>query len=203
VPTNNDRVKARVVRITDGDTIVVTIDGVEHKVRYIGVDSPEPGAYGGNLSSYINSQLVLGKTVTLVKDVSETDKYDRLLRYVFVGDTFVNYEMVRSGYATAGSWPPDTSCDSAFLTAFATAKSNKVGLWKPTATPVPYVPPVPLIIQPSKAPGGNCDPAYPTVCIPSPPPDLDCGQIPFRRFQVLPPDPHNFDGDHDGIGCES
>jgi hypothetical protein len=51
--------------------------------------------------------------------------------------------------------------------------------------------------------GTGCDPAYPTVCIPPPPPDLDCKDITFRRFTVLPPDPHRFDGDHDGIGCES
>lgn len=50
---------------------------------------------------------------------------------------------------------------------------------------------------------GPCDPAYPTVCIPPPPPDLDCGDVPYRDFQVLPPDPHRFDGDHDGIGCET
>ncbi len=53
------------------------------------------------------------------------------------------------------------------------------------------------------APSGNCDPAYPTVCIPPPPPDLDCGDVNQKRFTVLPPDPHRFDGDHDGIGCES
>lgn len=51
--------------------------------------------------------------------------------------------------------------------------------------------------------GGNCDPSYPTVCIPPHPPDLDCGDIPHRRFRVLPPDPHGFDRDNDGIGCES
>jgi hypothetical protein len=56
--------------------------------------------------------------------------------------------------------------------------------------------PVPLLGGP------GCDPAYPTVCIPPPPPDLDCADITFRRFTVLPPDPHHFDGDHDGIGCE-
>jgi len=55
----------------------------------------------------------------------------------------------------------------------------------------------------TQSPRDNCDPSYPTVCIKSPPPDLDCGQIPYRRFKVLPPDPHRFDGDHDGIGCES
>ena len=50
--------------------------------------------------------------------------------------------------------------------------------------------------------GTGCDPAYPTVCIPPPPPDLDCKDITFRRFTVLPPDPHRFDGNHDGVGCE-
>jgi hypothetical protein len=49
----------------------------------------------------------------------------------------------------------------------------------------------------------NCDPAYPTVCIPPPPPDLDCGDIPYTNFTVLPPDPHGFDADHDGVGCET
>ncbi|MFM6209826.1 MAG: hypothetical protein ACKPEN_01010 [Planktothrix sp.] len=54
----------------------------------------------------------------------------------------------------------------------------------------------------------NCDPAYPTdlagnkICIPSPPPDLDCKDISYRQFVVLKPDPHNFDSDKDGIGCE-
>lgn len=48
----------------------------------------------------------------------------------------------------------------------------------------------------------GCDPAYPSVCIPPPPPDLDCADVTYRRFTVLPPDPHHFDGDGDGIGCE-
>ncbi|MBC7260314.1 MAG: SH3 domain-containing protein [Chloroflexi bacterium] len=63
----------------------------------------------------------------------------------------------------------------------------------PCPTPVP---------PPSLAAKGNCHPSYPDVCIPPPPPDLDCKDIPFRRFRVLPPDPHRFDGDKDGIGCE-
>lgn len=66
----------------------------------------------------------------------------------------------------------------------------------PTVTTAPTATPEPP--QPS-----NCDPSYPTVCIPPPPPDLDCGDIPHRRFTVLQPDPHRFDGDKDGIGCES
>jgi hypothetical protein len=54
--------------------------------------------------------------------------------------------------------------------------------------------------------GGKCAASYPTVCIPPPPPDLDCGEIPYRNFRVrwdVPdPDPHRFDGNHDGVGCE-
>ena len=51
--------------------------------------------------------------------------------------------------------------------------------------------------------GNNCDPSYPNVCIPTYPPDLDCGEILFANFEVLQPDPHGFDRDNDGIGCES
>lgn len=86
--------------------------------------------------------------------------------------------------------------------------------WTATAAPPPTLPPQPTAVpptiapvvdtQPPPAPVGNCDAAYPDVCIPPPPPDLDCGDIPHRRFRVLAPDPHNFDGnDKDGIGCES
>ena len=71
--------------------------------------------------------------------------------------------------------------------------------------PAPPVEPEPAPpVEPEPAPGTGCDPSYPTVCIPSGPPDLDCGDIPHRRFAVLPPDPHGLDGnDGDGIGCES
>lgn len=56
--------------------------------------------------------------------------------------------------------------------------------------------------QPSQAASG-CDQSYPDFCIPSPPPDLDCKDIKRKNFRVLPPDPHKFDRDKDGIGCES
>ena len=76
-----------------------------------------------------------------------------------------------------------------------------------TAPPPPPPPPTtvaPVPVVPPTTAGGACDPAYPTVCIPPAPPDLDCGDIPYRRFTVLAPDPHGFDGnDNDGLGCES
>ena len=52
------------------------------------------------------------------------------------------------------------------------------------------------------APAFGCEPSYPDVCIPPSPPDLDCGDIAYGRFTVYPPDPHRFDGDFDGVGCE-
>lgn len=55
----------------------------------------------------------------------------------------------------------------------------------------------------SRASAARCDPAYPTVCIPPAPPDLDCPEIQYRDFVVYPPDPHHFDGDKDGVGCET
>lgn len=68
-------------------------------------------------------------------------------------------------------------------------------------SPSGFIPPPLPTATPTRGP--NCSPAYPTVCIPPPPPDLDCAQIPYRKFTVLPPDPHKFDSDKDGIGCES
>lgn len=80
----------------------------------------------------------------------------------------------------------------------------------PTATkpaPTKTRPPVPTAtqVQPTATlqPVASCDPSYPDVCIPPPPPDLDCKDIPYKRFRVLPPDPHRFDRDKNGIGCES
>ena len=74
---------------------------------------------------------------------------------------------------------------------------------KPTKAPKPTQPAKPTKTPKPSGGGDSCSPAYPDVCIKPPPPDLDCGDIPYRRFRVLPPDPHHFDGDHDGIGCES
>jgi len=89
-----------------------------------------------------------------------------------------------------------TSTNTPRPTATATATPSRTP--KPTATTKPTRTPKPTA---TRDPG--CDPAYPTVCIPSPPPDLDCSEIEYRNFTVLPPDPHNFDSDDDGIGCES
>jgi micrococcal nuclease len=198
IPKDTKRDVATVVGVTDGDTIRVEINGEVYPLRYIGIDapeSPEPLSYE---SWQANNELVRGQVVTLIMDVSETDKYARLLRYVVVGNTFVNYELVKQGVATAKQYDPDISCSSTFERAETIAQNTKAGMWVPTPTRWPTA-----TEGPGGGSGGNCSPSYPTVCIKPPPPDLDCGDIPYRRFKVLPPDPHNFDGDGDGVGCES
>jgi hypothetical protein len=71
----------------------------------------------------------------------------------------------------------------------------------------PFTPALAPVIQgqtaPPVPPAGNCDPSYPDVCIPPPPPDQTCDEVGLNDIRVVGADPHDFDGDHDGIGCES
>jgi micrococcal nuclease len=204
---------ASVVRVVDGDTIVVSIGGRDERLRYIGVDTPEtvdpnsPVGWMGPEATAANRELVERREVVLEKDVSEVDRFDRLLRYVWLreptGWLLVNAELLRRGYAQVVTYPPDVKYVELYLDAQAEARDAGRGLWG--AAP----PAAPPLAQPSasRAPfvgeqPGACDPSYPTVCIPPSPPDLDCPDITERRFDVLPPDPHRFDGDHDGMGCE-
>jgi micrococcal nuclease len=127
--------QAYCIRVVDGDTIVVQIEGKEYKVRYIGVDTPEtvdprrPVGYFGKQASEMNKTLVLNKAITLEKDVSNVDRYDRLLRYVYVGDVMINAELVRLGYAKAATYPPDVKYADKFVELEREARNNKVGLW--------------------------------------------------------------------------
>lgn len=129
IPKNKIEI-GEVIRVVDGDTIIVNISGVDFRIRYIGMDSPENGSTYGAEATEFNKKLVEGKTVLLIKDVSESDRFGRLLRYVIVDHTFVNFQMVKSGWAESGTWPPDTSCDSIFFTAEQMAEKTGLGLWK-------------------------------------------------------------------------
>lgn len=142
-PPNNDASQiltptedlARVTRVIDGDTIEVDINGSVYRVRYIGIDTPEtvhpskPQECFGEEASERNRQLVEDKIVRLEKDVSETDVYGRLLRYVWVGDIFVNDYLVRQGYAYASTYPPDVKYAEQFVQAQTEARENNRGLW--------------------------------------------------------------------------
>ena len=128
-------VQATCVRVIDGDTIEVLIDGESYTVRYIGIDTPEVGDPRPDIqavaeeATLVNRGLVEGKVVKLEKDVSETDQYDRLLRYVYVGDTFVNTELIAGGYAWAKTYSPDIRYDALFQDMETGAKENNLGIW--------------------------------------------------------------------------
>ncbi|MBM3932912.1 MAG: nuclease [SAR202 cluster bacterium] len=196
---------ARVVRVIDGDTIEVELDGKTVDVRYIGIDTPETRSprvsveYFGKEADARNRSMVEGKIVFLEKDVSETDQFGRLLRYVYVGDVMINAALVMEGFAQASTYPPDVKYSDWFRELQRDAMESGRGLWasteEPETTPVPFVTPTPTR-------GPDCDAAYPTVCLPSPPPDVDCGDIVYRRFEALKPDPHRLDADGNGIACE-
>lgn len=130
VPQNTQRDLAELVRVIDGDTIEVVVNGQTKRVRYIGMDTPEREDVFFAEATNANAQLVTGQRLTLVKDVSETDRYDRLLRYVFVGENiFVNYELVNQGYAQIVTYPPDVACEEFFREAQTNARESELGLW--------------------------------------------------------------------------
>ena len=189
---------ASVTAVIDGDTIEVNLNGQIWRVRYIGMNTPESNEVCGSEATAANAALVGGRTVTMVRDVSETDRYGRLLRYVYVDDVFVNGDLVAGGWADPIDYPPDTAMSGLLHSLAPAGVGRGCDL---VAAPLPTV----EVRGPeatAPAQGGNCHPSYPTVCIPPPPPDLDCGDIPHRRFQVIGDDPHRFDGNHDGVGCE-
>ncbi len=123
---------SRVSRVIDGDTIEIEGGGY---VRYIGVDTPElakdtkPAECFATEAQEMNASLVSGKTIRLVRDVSEIDDYKRLLRYVYVGDLLVNEALVRQGAARATPIKPDVSFASLLYSAQEEASQNNRGLW--------------------------------------------------------------------------
>jgi len=136
-------IEAVVTRVIDGDTIEVSLAGKSYTVRYIGIDTPEtvdpnrPVQPYGVEASKKNTEMVAGKTVRLEKDVSETDRYGRLLRYVYVGNLFINSELVRLGYAQVSTFPPDVKYVDLFLKQQQEARDANRGLWglSPTTNP--------------------------------------------------------------------
>ncbi len=134
-PNNSPREVATVSKVIDGDTISLS-DG--RIVRYIGIDTPEtkhpskPIGCWGLEAHQRNTELVLGKTVELEKDSSETDRYGRLLRYVYVGNVLVNEQLVAEGFAIAKAYPPDTLRQATFAQAQVSAQTAAAGIWAPT-----------------------------------------------------------------------
>ncbi len=129
--------RAYVAKVVDGDTIEL---GNGKVVRFIGIDTPETvdprrpvGCFGKEASNMLKG-LLSGKEVILQKDVSETDKYKRILRYVFLPlpdgrILFVNDYLVREGFAKVLTYPPDVKFNEQFRQAERKARENGIGLW--------------------------------------------------------------------------
>jgi micrococcal nuclease len=124
-----------VTKVTDGDTIGVTYQGHDERVRLIGIDTPEVPWYGGKEDCYgVQAGLyargrLSGRSVRLVLDVDRRDPYGRLLAYVYVGPELFNLTLVRLGYARADPVPPDTRMASSFAQAEREARGAGRGLW--------------------------------------------------------------------------
>ncbi|MDO8390717.1 MAG: thermonuclease family protein [Actinomycetota bacterium] len=124
-------------RVVDGDTIDVIVDGVEERVRLIGIDTPEtkkPNSpvecFGPEASAYTESLLPEGTPLYLERDVEPRDPYDRLLAYVYLADgTFVNLQIVRQGYAQVLTIPPNVAHAEQFVQAAREAEAADAGLW--------------------------------------------------------------------------
>ena len=202
-----------VASVYDGDTLTLT-NG--QRIRLLQIDTPELGS--GECYSRASRRTLLnltpiGTRVTLEADarLDQVDRYGRLLRYVHRGSVNVNVVLVRAGAAAPYFYGNDRGKYASRLLADAQrAKAERRGLWG--ACPG-------TVLDPSRAvdtgvsgpptknppPNGKCDPNYSGSCVPPYPPDLDCADL---RAQGLAPvrsigsDPHGFDGDGDGIGCE-
>ena len=178
----------RVTRIVDGDTIYTT----NYKVRLSLTNTPERNEPGfSDATAFTAKMCPVGSTITVDQDdLQHYDKFGRLLGNVYCGDNNLNSALLYNGHANILS---QYCFSSEFSKEFWAQKYGCGALQEPKPTQSP-----PKITQ-----SNGCDPSYPDFCIPSPPPDLDCGDISQKRFTVLQPDPHRFDGDKDGIGCES
>jgi micrococcal nuclease len=118
--------EADVKRIIDGDTIELANDD---RVRYIGIDTPEKGQPYYKEAKEANRKLVKGKNVSLEFDVQEKDKYGSLLAYVYVGNIFINTELVKQGYANVYPVPPNVKYSDLLVKLQREARENNRGLW--------------------------------------------------------------------------
>jgi micrococcal nuclease len=183
--------RGTVTYVVDGDTVHVQVAGREEKVRLIGIDTPEVGQCDAAKATALARRVAQGRAVKLVGDPTQAtrDRYGRLLAYVALqGGRDLGYQELARGYARVYVYDRPFRRLAAYRRAEQAGRRRADSIWRGCNTPT--------------TPSSRCDPSYPGVCIPPPPPDLDCADIPYRNFRVLPPDPHHFDGDHDGIGCE-
>lgn len=206
VPTNTQRTRALVTRVLSGDTIEVAIGNDALRVRYIGLDAPGIAPqieWQGPQSVAANGDLVSGKYVILIKDLSDTDIDGALLRYVILDNLFVNYELLRRGFAQTKILQPDTACQSAFLAAQSEAQTALQGVWAPTPIPtatITQTPTITAIPSATRIPVCNCKG-----------PDLSCNSFRDQAsaqacfeycFSLGLGDIFGLDKNNNGLACE-
>ncbi len=202
-PPNNG-VLVKVTNVVDGDTIKIETG---QTVRYIGIDTPETVSPGkpiqcyGKEASDKNTELVEGKVVKLEKDISETDKYGRLLRYIWLDDVLINELLVREGYAQSSSYPPDVKYQDRLVKAQELAREEQKGLWgivcaTQNTSPPPSI--SPTTTTPPTAAGGNTG-NFSCNC------SKTCAQMSCAeaQYQLDVCGCTKRDADGDGIACDS
>jgi len=176
-----------VTKIVDGDTIHV--DG--QSIRFALASAPELSGYRGVESrNFIQTICPVGSDVIVDEDDEQTgESYGRIIGVIYCNGMNLNEELLDAdlGYVE------DRFCDSSEFASDSWAQKH--GCLNILNSDI--------AVQEFQSIKGQCDPLYPDVCITSSPPDLDCDEIEYRNFRVLQPDPHRFDGDKDGIGCET
>ena len=201
-----------VVSIADGDTIRVKSEtGDPQTIRIACIDASELKQYPHGEHSRKRLQQIIPVGTQASLSPQTKDRYGRIVAEVFKGTLNVGLAMVQEGRAVVyQKYLAQCPSASRYLESEDTARKRRLAFW---SQPNPIMPwdarrgvgrsqkLSPPLVQPSNS-SAKCDPSYPNVCIPPYPPDLDCGEISFRRFQVIGSDPHRFDGDKDGVGCE-
>ncbi len=116
----------KVTKVIDGDSFIIE-NGEE--VRLIGIDAPEfSQPYSKEAANFLEG-LILNEEVKLEKDIRNRDRYGRLLRYAYLGDMFINLQLVRFGYANIYSYPPDIKYQDQIIEAEEKAKQAELGFW--------------------------------------------------------------------------
>ena len=130
---------ATLIRVVDGDTIDATVRGNDERIRLIGIDTPETKkpntpiqCYGPEASAYTTSLLPVGTALYVERDLVARDDYGRLLAYVYRADDalFVNFEIIRNGYARLLTIPPNVAHEDDFEEGNKLARTADLGLWK-------------------------------------------------------------------------
>jgi micrococcal nuclease len=190
-----------VTSVIDGDTLNIrtNIDKEILTIRLVLVDAPEINEEGYTEAKEFVSENCLDKLALVDLDDNQDLSYGRLVALVYCQGLNINEAVIQSGLASIyqrfctisefgnSDWAQKHGCNG-FINAY---NDNKIATLRGEND---------TMVEETVS---NCDSSYPDICIPSPPPDLDCKDVKERNFTVRLPEPHRFDGNKDGVGCES